>query len=180
MGITGAAFIALSIFCFCRPGATVLSMALLIGIFTLISGAATFCNWIWIRSYFPQSGSVLLSSILQIAIGIIFLNYNMEIATALPYIFAFFLIIEGINIAIRSFDYKKIGFKVWWLALTFGILAAVLGVFSLRQPYLVGGSALSITFGIGLLLIGCFYIVALFGIGKFEKKLRSNPWIDEQ
>ena len=71
MGITGAALVALGIICICNPMSTVISLAWLLGILTLVSGAATLLNWISLRSYFPQSGSILLSAVLQIIIGIL-------------------------------------------------------------------------------------------------------------
>ena len=116
MGITGVAFIALGIICISRPMSTLISLAWIIGLLSLISGIATLLNWFNLKGYFPQSGSILLSSILQILLGFFFLKHDLAFATILPLVFAIFLIIEGINLAIRSFDYKKIGFKLWWLS----------------------------------------------------------------
>ena len=102
MGITGAALVALGIICLCNPLSTVISLAWIIGLLTLVSGISTLLNWIRLKSYFPQSGSILLSSILQIIIGILFLRHDLALAAIMPIIFALFLIIEGANLAIRS------------------------------------------------------------------------------
>ena len=80
MGITGAALVALGIICICNPLSTVISLAWIIGIITIFSGIATLLNWISLKSYFPQSGSILLSSVLQIIIGIIFLRHDLALA----------------------------------------------------------------------------------------------------
>ena len=66
MGITGAAFAALGIICILKPMSTLVSLAWILGLLTLISGIATLLNWFNLKGYFPQSGSILLSSILQI------------------------------------------------------------------------------------------------------------------
>lgn len=179
MGITGAALVALGIICISNPFSTVISLAWIIGILTLISGFATLLNWINLRSYFPQSGSILLSSILQIMIGILFLRHDLALAAIMPVIFAIFLIIEGANLAIRSFDYKKIGFKFWWINLVLGILSTILGFLSFSVPG-VGGTTLSLCVGIGLMIVGIVYFIALFAINRFEKRLHQNPWVDEQ
>ena len=169
MGITGAALVALGIICIAKPIATVISLAWVIGIVTLVSGISTFLNWINLRRDFPQSGSILLSSIMQIIFGIIFLRHDLALATILPLLFAFFLIIEGINLAIRSFDYKKVGFSLWWANLLMGVAAAVLGFLSLGTPA-VAGTTLSSFIGIGFIFVGVVYFVALFAVNRFEKK----------
>ena len=180
LGIIGAAFIALGIFCFCRPGATVMSLATLMGVLVLVSGIATLLYWLGIRAYFPQSGSTFLSAVLQILLGILLLENKFVVAAALPIIFAFWMLMEGISLAVRSFDYRRVGFPAWWLLFALGVAAALLGLASLREPLSVGGSTLSATLGAGLVLIGITYLVALAGIGRFQRRLRIDPWIDEQ
>ena len=107
------------------------------------------------------------------------MRHDLAFATILPIIFAVFLIIEGINLAIRSFDYKKIGFRLWWLNLSLGIIAAVLGFISIGTPSF-GGAALSTVLGIGLIIVGVVYFIALCSINRFEKRLNDNPWVDDQ
>ena len=179
MGITGAALVALGIICISNPLSTVISLAWILGIITLVSGFATLLNWFNVRKYFPQSGSVLLSSILQIMVGILFLRHDLAFATVIPIVFALFLIIEGANLAIRSFDYRKVVFKLWWVNLSLGLLATVLGFLSFCIPG-VGGATVSLFVGLGFVIVGLVYIVALFAINRFEKCKNSNPWIDEQ
>ncbi|MGN0201999.1 MAG: HdeD family acid-resistance protein [Candidatus Cryptobacteroides sp.] len=182
MGITGAALVALGIICLSNPLSTVISLAWIVGILTLVSGLSTLLNWINLKSYFPQSGSILLSAILQILIGILFLRHDLALAATIPVIFAFFLIIEGTNLAIRSFDYRKIGFKAWWINLVLGLASTLLGLLSFAVPGL-GGKTLSICIGIGLIVIGIVYFIALFAINRFDRRLNNDPWlgdVDEQ
>ena len=180
LAVTGAALIALGIFCICRPGATIVSIATIIGVLVLVSGIATLFYWAGVRAFFPQSGATFLSGVLQVVLGILFLNNKFIVAEALPIIFAFWMLMEGINLAVRALDYKKVGFGLWWLQLAFGIAAAVLGFASLRAPLSTGGSTLSVLIGIGLILMGMTYLVGLAGVSRFQRRLSSNPWIDEQ
>ena len=105
-----------------------------------------------------------------VALGIIFLRHDLALALVLPLVFAFFLIIEGINLAIRSFDYRKVGFRLWWVNMVMGIAATVLGFLSLKTPG-VAGASLSSFVGIGFIIVGVVYFVALFAVNRFEKKL---------
>ena len=98
----------------------------------------------------------------------------------MPVFFAIWLLVEGINLAIRSSDYRKVGFKQWWLLCAFGIIAAILGLVSIVRPWAVGGVTMSTFLGVGIIILGCFYIFALAGINRFSRKVSSNPWIDEQ
>lgn len=170
MGITGLALIALGVVCISKPLATVISLAWVLGIVTLISGIATFFNWINLKRYLHQSGTILLSAVLQIILGIVFLNNSLAVTAILPIVFAIFLVIEGACLAIRSFDYKAVGFKAWWVNLLLGILAAVLGCLSLTIPG-VGGASLSAVVGIGFILVGLVYLFAIYAVNRFEKIL---------
>lgn len=178
MGITGAALIALGIICVSRPLATVISLAWLIGIMVLVSGISTILNWISLRRFLLQSGSVFLSGLMQIILGVMFLRHDLALAVILPFMFAFFLMFEGVNLAARSFDYKKAGFSAWWANLILGVCTAILGFLSLSTPG-IGGATLSSFVGAGFMTVGVFYFVAIFAVNRFEK-LVKNPWIDEQ
>ncbi|MCQ2182095.1 MAG: DUF308 domain-containing protein [Bacteroidales bacterium] len=179
LAITGIALIALGIICISSPITTVLSLAWLIGVLVLVSGISTFLNWISLRRFFPQSGSIFLSALMQIILGSMFLRNDLALATLLPLMFSFFLMFEGINLSVRSFDYKKAGFSAWWVNLVLGICSAILGFLSLSTPGM-GGVTLSAFVGAGCITAGVFYFVAIFAVNRFEKKLRINPWIDEQ
>jgi len=39
---------------------------------------------------------------------------------------------------------------------------------------------LSTFVGIGLIVIGSVYFVALSAVNRFERRLQEDPWIDEQ
>lgn len=177
LGLTGTALIALGIICICNPGATLLSASTLIGLLTLLSGFTTLAAWSKVKFFLP-TGNLLLSAILQIVVGLIFLGNKLFVAAALPVVFACWLLFEGIILAIRSFDFKAVHFGGWWVLFLLGVCAACLGFFSLRSPFEVGAPALSYIIGIGIILLGVIDLIALFGIKKLEK--RTFSWIDEQ
>ena len=177
MGITGALLVALGVVCIVNPGATLLSTSILIGILTLASGISTFIMWAKVK-YFMPTGNLLLSAILQIILGLFFLNNKLLTAAALPIVFACWLFIEGVILSIRSFDFKAVGFKSWPILLVFGIIAAIIGLYSIIHPFNVATAVMAYAIGIGIISLGIVDIVALFGINKLKK--RTFEWIDEQ
>ena len=166
--ITGVLLVALGIVCICNPGATVISLALTIGIMTLASGISTIINWARLK-YFLPTGNLLLSGILQVIIGLLFINYNLVVAAALPFVFSCWICAEGIILAIRSFDFKKFYFKSWWVLLILGIITAAIGICCLINPIEIGGSVMTYFIGAAIIMMGVIDLVALIEFNKIEK-----------
>jgi uncharacterized membrane protein HdeD (DUF308 family) len=171
LGISGVLLVALGIMCICEPAATLFATAWTIGCFTLMAGIFKLIFTFKTQKFLPNSASRVLSAIFEIIIGIIFLCNNLFVAATLPVIFVIWVLVESIFVAIHSFDYKKFGFPYWWALLLFGIVGVVLGVLGLRNPD-VSAVTLSTLIGTAILLIGAGYLVALFGINRFEKSLQ--------
>jgi uncharacterized membrane protein HdeD (DUF308 family) len=88
--------------------------------------------------------------------------------------------IEGIVIAVQSFDYKKVGFPMWWVLLLLGIGGAALGYYGLKNLDVAAG-VLSTIIGIGIIADGLAYILAVVGVNRFEKRIdKLGRIIDEQ
>lgn len=184
LAVAGILLIVLGIVCIANPAATLFTTAWLIGCFTLFSGIAELIFTFKTQAYLPNSGTRMLSSILQIILGFIFLGHNLFVTISLPVVFAWWVLIEGVIVAVQSFDYKQAGFSAWWAALLLGIAGAVLGFFGLKNPD-VAGATLSWLIGLGIISTGVSYLVALCGINRVEKhvkQFRANvkAAIDEQ
>ena len=184
LAVAGILLIVLGIVCIANPAATLFSTAWMIGCLTLVSGIAELIFTFKTQAFLPNSGTRMLSSILQILLGIFFLGHNLFVTISLPIIFASWILIEGIIVAVQSFDYKQLGFSAWWSVLLLGIAGAVLGFLGLKNPD-VAGTALSWIIGLGIISAGVAYLLALFGINRVEnhlKQFRTNVKnaIDEQ
>lgn len=171
--IAGILLVALGVYCLCEPTSTLFATAWMIGCMTLISGISKMIFTFRTQVFLPNSGSRMLSSLLLIILGIIFLANNLFVTISLPIIFAMWVLIEGVIVAVNSFDYKKYGFQYWWVLLLIGIAGAVLGVLGLRNPD-ASAATLSTLIGIGIILIGVGYIVAVCGVNKFEKQVKQQ------
>ena len=168
--ISGILLIALGILCIARPAATLFATAWLIGCFTLFSGISRLVFTFRTERFLPNSGTRLLSALLQILLGVLFLCNNLFVAISIPIVFAMWVFVEGIIIFIQSFDFKKVGFSSWWTLMLLGIAIAALGVLGLY--YLEAtGNIVAILIGVGLIAMGIAYLVAFSGIHKFDKEI---------
>ena len=172
MFLAGILLIALGIVCFCRPAAALFSTAWLIGILTLVTGISKLVFTFKTQGFLPNSGTRMLSGLLLVILGFIFLGHKLFLTVSLPVIFAMWVLIEGIVIAVQSFDYKKAGFQYWWVILLLGVVGACLGVFGLKNPD-VSATTLSTLIGIALVLLGAAHLMALCGIKKVEKAMNQ-------
>lgn len=170
--VAGIILIALGVLCICFPAETIFTTTWIIGCFTLFAGIAKMIFTLKTQLVLPNSGTRMLSSLMQIIIGIFFLCNNLFVAMSLPVAFALWVMIEGIAIAIQSFDYKHVGFGNWWLLLVMGIAVAVLGCLGLKY-YDITSRTISTLIGIGIIAIGGAYLLAYTGINRFEKGMKD-------
>ena len=168
--ISGILLVALGIMCIAKPAATLFATAWLIGCFTLFSGISRLVFTFRTERFMPNSGTRMLSALLQILIGVLFLCNNIFVAISIPIVFAMWVLVEGITIFVLSFDFKKVGFSSWWTMLILGILVAALGVLGLYYVEATG-NIVAILIGIGIIAMGVAYLVAFSGIHKFDKEI---------
>lgn len=170
--MAGLLLIALGVVCMIRPAETLFASAWMIGIFTMLSGLFTLMFTFRTQHFLPNSGTRMLSGLLQMFLGLFFLSNNFALTSALPIVFAIWVIIEGITLFIESFDFKKFGFGFWWCIMLLGLAAAVLGFFGLRNP-VAAGKTLSVLIGLGILVNGVCYLVALSGLDKLMTRVKE-------
>lgn len=169
MCLTGVALVALGILCIMYPGNTLLSLSWVFGCLFFLGGCTQMATWAATRGFMPLSGLAFLSALLQIILGLIMVFNPAPLMVALPFIFAFWLLFEGIDLAISSFDFKRVGFRRWWLQACFGVLAACFGVYCLVNPN-VSIETIAWVVGIGIILDGIGYFVKVAVVNKVEKR----------
>ena len=167
--IAGLLLIILGVVCIAKPDITLLSAAWTLGCLTLIAGMAKMVFTLKTQAFLPNSGTRMLSALLDIFFGCFFLFNILGTAISLPVVFAIWVMVEGIVIAVQSFDYKAVEFPQWWVLLILGVCGAVLGFFGLRNLDVIAG-VLSTIIGLGIIANGLAYILAVVGINRFEKE----------
>lgn len=182
--IAGVLLIILGVLCIAKPDITLVSAAWLLGCLTLFSGISKLIFTLRTQKFMPNSGTRMLSALLDIFFGCFFLFNILGTAVSLPVVFAIWVMIEGVVIAVQSFDYKQVGFPYWWALLILGVCGAVLGFLGLRNLD-VAAVTLSTLIGLGIIANGVAYILAVAGVNRFEKKVDEvrdaiKTVIDEQ
>ena len=158
--------------CIAKPDITLISAAWLLGCFTLASGISKLVFTLKTQQFIPNSGTRMLSALLDIFFGCFFLFHILGTAASLPVVFAIWVMVEGVIIAVQSFDYKKVGFPYWWALLILGIAGAVLGFFGLRNLDITT-MTLTTLIGLGIIANGLAYICAVAGVSRFEKRVEG-------
>ncbi|MBR1549815.1 MAG: DUF308 domain-containing protein [Bacteroidales bacterium] len=165
--VLGILFCTLGLLCFCSPLGTIETFARIAGIVIVISGVVFFC--LQYKAAMRSLDTLQLSvSVLVVALGVLIVFKPSVVATLLGIVILF----EGIDFALTSIKYRRAGSKGWWLMLLMGLLAIVLGGWSIFSPQLVE-TTLSILFGIGFIGIGIASFVALAGINLVEDYIDS-------
>lgn len=170
--ILGLLLIALGIFCIANPNVTLLSTARILGFGTLFLGIIKMIFTFRTQAIIPFSGSRMLSALIDIFFGCFILCHLFGTAISLPVLFAIWVIIQGISVAVQSFDYKKAGFSSWWIILILGICGAILGFFGLKNLDITAAT-LSGLIGIAIIILGLAHIFAVIGVGRIEKAIKD-------
>lgn len=168
IALSGVLFIIAGIMCLTNAGAALLSLAWLLGFFTLISGILTLQFYLTGFKEVAGSGYVLFSAIADILMGIFFLANQVLVAAAIPFVFAALILVAGMQTVIHAFDFKRAGFGGWHMLLIFGILTILFAVCSFVDPAL---SVFTITFMVGFALItrGVNRFIFLAGVKQITK-----------
>ena len=155
-----------------RPAQSIGDIAWLAGLLLIISGSFTLFFSLRSQAIMPNAGSTTLMSVLQFILGIIFLcNRSLGVGTIIL-LFGMWIIVEGIQLAVLSFDYKKYGLKQWWLMLILGICSVVLGFFALMRPDITSVT-ISILIGLAIIFNGIVRLVAFSGISRLQRRVEG-------
>ncbi|MBQ6748898.1 MAG: DUF308 domain-containing protein [Paludibacteraceae bacterium] len=169
MCLAGIALVALGVLCIMYPGSTLLSLSWLFGLLFFLGGCTQMAAWAATRGFMPLSGLSFFSALLQIILGCVMVFHPAPVMIALPFIFAFWLLFEGIDLAISAFDFKRVGFRNWWCVCCFGVLAACFGVYCLLNPN-ISVETIAWLVGLGIIIDGIGNWVKVFVVNKVEKR----------
>lgn len=171
--ITGILLIALGVYLIINPNITLVSAAYVLGFLTLATGIFKLVFTFRTQAFMPNSGTRMLSALLDIFFGCFFLFNLLGTAASLPFVFAIWVIIEGVSVIVASFDYKKVGFPYWWALLLLGIVGVVLGILGLKNME-VTAVTLSTLISISVILFGLAHILAVAGVTRFENAVKDQ------
>jgi uncharacterized membrane protein HdeD (DUF308 family) len=165
----GALAIILAIIAIVFPGATVVSIVIILAIALLIVGIEKVISGIFFqhKSRFAAIGL----GILVIILAIIALAFPVGATTVLIVIMAFALMFDGFARIIQGFGDKQERGWIRGFYIGVGVLAVIISVMVLVSPFF-GAALAGLLIGIALLIIGIEIISA--GIAGREARLRPS------
>lgn len=165
----GAIAIILAIIAIVFPGATVVSIVIILAIALLIVGIEKVISGIFFehKSRFAAIGL----GILVIILAIIALAFPVGATTVLILIIAFALMFDGFARIIQGFGDKQERGWIRGFYIGVGVLAVIISVMILVSPFF-GAALAGLLIGIALLIIGIQVISA--GIAGREARLRPS------
>jgi uncharacterized membrane protein HdeD (DUF308 family) len=165
----GALAIILAIIAMVFPGATVVSIVIILAIALLIVGIEKVISGIFFehKSRFAAIGL----GILVIILAIIALAFPVGATTVLIFILAFALMFDGFARIIQGFGDKQERGWIRGFYIGVGVLAVIISVMILVSPFF-GAALAGLLIGIALLIIGIQVISA--GIAGREARLRPS------
>jgi uncharacterized membrane protein HdeD (DUF308 family) len=165
----GALAIILAIIAMVFPGATVVSIVIILAIALLIVGIEKVISGIFFqhKSRFAAIGL----GILVIILAIIALAFPVGATTVLILIIAFALMFDGFARIIQGFGDKQERGWIRGFYIGVGVLAVIISVMVLVSPFF-GAALAGLLIGIALLIIGIQVISA--GIAGREARLRPS------
>lgn len=153
--IAGILMALLGVFIWLNPAATLLALALYIGIVFIVVGAGYFA-----ASFSFRSGWYLLVGILDILVGIVFVGNLGVSAASLPIIFAIWCLAVGAIQVASAFQLRSEGFP-WGWSLSVGLLGIVFGFLILAYPAL-GALTITALMGAYVMLYGLVEVAEYF------------------
>ena len=173
MCLAGVALVALGVLCIVYPGNTIVSLAWAFGLMLFVSGCSTFGAWATLRRINPFSGLTFLAGLMQVLLGIVLFANPAPLAVALPFVFAFWVMYEGINVLMDSINYKRLGFGKWWLLCLLGVLVIVAGCYGMFCNPAASAKTLAWLVGLGIIFDGITYWIRVAAVNRVQKKLHK-------
>ena len=133
--ILAAVYIALGIILICYPGFTGILICRAAGLLALAVGGVREVSALRTRGagFFSQLN--LAIHVVLMGFGLFALAQPVTVLSILPVVLGVYLLMECVGKLQRAFALKELGFPRWWAALGMGLLAAVLGVTLLLNPF---------------------------------------------
>lgn len=145
--IVGIIFIIVALISFIDPTISLVTIVTVLAIAAIAEGIFQ----IFIRRRFRQATGyrvtvILITGIIDIAVGIILLTNLYKSIAGLPYIFAIWFIIRSIEGLLTSGLSKLISNEYYWFKVIVNIIGIVVGIMLFKNPL---SSVLTITFLVG-------------------------------
>lgn len=150
---TGAILIVLGVIAIFHPLASILSLAIFIGVGFIIAGINHLIPYFSMRGNPLRPGWLLPQGILDILLGVIMLTRIGMTSLMIPIVFGIWMLFaSGMRVYV-SFRLKSQGFRKWWIMLLSGLLLLLCGLAMIANPF------------VGFVAVTSMIAAALIGAG---------------
>lgn len=141
------------------PGHSVMALVMTFGVLSLADGAVSLVSAVRRELALPR-WLLVAYAVVSVGFGVAALMWPVELATAMLWVLALWLVLAGIARIVFAIQVRKLIRGEWLLALS-GALALALGILFFARPD-VGLVAVTAWIGIGALLYGALQILVAF------------------
>ncbi len=149
------------------PGRSVLALVLAFGVLSLADGIVSLLS-IFRKDIALPNWLLVLYALVSIGFGVLAITQPVQMAEAMLWLLAIWLIIAGIARIVFAIQVRKLINGEWLLALS-GLLAILLGVLFLARPG-IGLITIAVWIAAGALIYGILQLIVAFRL----KRLRSQ------
>lgn len=168
--ITGLIFVIVGIAIYLRPLEGYLSLSILFSLVMISSGFGQIFFSTSNRNILKGWGWILVSGILDVAIGTYLLVYPLLTMTTLPYFVGFWLVIRAFYLMGASFELKSFKIHGWGWLLFGGIIVMALGFLVIYYP-VAGVVGIIAASGSAFIVGGCMNIYLAFQLKGMKGQL---------
>ncbi len=168
--LRGVAAIIFGVLAFVSPGATILALVLVFGIYAVVDGGLAVIAAFQMRGAVDRWWVVLLEGLAGIVVGIIAIVYPQITAGALLLLIAFWAVFTGIMEIIAAIRLRREINNEWSLILA-GVLSVILGVILVAYP---AAGAVGLVWAIGAYAV-LFGVMMLYLAFRLRGISTSQP-----
>jgi len=168
--LSSVIFVALGIFLFTKPETTISTISYVLGIIIILLGSFAFGKYFQSREEGSKFNFSLIYGVLSFIIGLILILNPTALATLIPFVIGFWMVINSTVKIQYSLNLKQYENKAWIPTFVIGLLTLICGLVMIFNPF---EGALLITKMIGLFIIiySILDIVEAFLLNKNIKNI---------
>lgn len=158
------------------PEISALTMCYCIGAVSIVFGIIKLMGYFSNDVYRLAFQFDLSLGIFMIVLGAVEVIRPRALIGLLPFMLGILVLVDGLFKIQTALDSKKFGLKKWWISLAFGIIAGIVGIFLILDPF-EGNKILTILLGLTLVIDGVPNLWMVFYTVR-SRKAKDNDIIE--
>lgn len=158
------------------PEISALTMCYCIGAVSIVFGIIKLMGYFSNDVYRLAFQFDLSLGIFMIVLGAVEVIRPRALIGLLPFMLGILVLVDGLFKIQTALDSKKFGLKKWWISLAFGIIAGIVGIFLILDPF-EGNKILTVLLGLTLVIDGVQNLWMVFYTVR-SRKAKDNDIIE--